>query len=61
MTETSRQLAGRGRWRWTSGFLGTFADLLPSPVLVKASLGVQLDPSCAHSGSAEAATNWIAL
>ena len=27
-----------GRWRWTSGFLGTFADLLCGPVTVNSGL-----------------------
>ena len=42
-------------------YLGTYAELPQGPVLVKASLGALLGPSCGHSGPAEAATNWIAL
>ena len=42
MTEPNRHTDGRGRWRWTLGFLETSAVLFLSPVLVKASLGLHL-------------------
>lgn len=36
---------------------GAFADLPPGSMLVKASFGALLGPSCAHWASAEAVTN----
>ena len=56
------QLEACGSWYKTIflGCLRTFADLLPVLVLVKASLGMQLGPSCILPGPAEAATNcWL--
>lgn len=54
-------LTGGDSWRQTSGFLRTFAVLPLGLVLVKVSLGVQLDPSCIHPGPAEAAIKYELL
>ena len=56
VTELNRNLAGRDRWWQIYGYLGTFDDQPPGPVLVKADLGAQFGPSQMHPSSAEAAT-----
>ena len=61
VTESNRQLTDRGRRRCIWGTIGTFADLHPYPVLVKADLGVQLGPSYVYPAPAEAATNYELL
>lgn len=57
MTESNRQLAGRRRKRQNLPYFETFADLLLDAVLVKTSLGVQLDPSYAPPDPTEAVIN----
>ena len=46
-------LAGGGKLKYISGCLGTYANPPPGQVQVKASLTVQLCPSCANPGPAE--------
>lgn len=51
-SDPNRQPAGGIRLRQILRCLGIFADLSLGPVLVKASIGAQLDPFCIHSGKA---------
>lgn len=46
-----------GGQMWILECLGTFADLIPGPVMVKANLGVLLGPSHTHPGPEEVDTN----
>ena len=57
MTEPKKQQAGGSRWRWTAGFLKTFADLPLGLVLVKVNLGAHLGHTRAYPGPAEARIN----
>lgn len=55
--EPNRQSSDGDRWRWTSGYLRTFADLPLDLILIKVNLGRQLCFSHAHPEPGVSATN----